>query len=579
MNNQLYIYDCLVGKLRVSDGNFMTIGAGRSSTFRVVMDMDEAGSFAQRDETCRFFPHGRVELYSVNGEHLKTDFLIRPGVMYLFVLGGGCFLAWYGDAATRPDFSVLDPHRWYVYNPVEGQWTGPIRLQDLPELADNLPDGALATFEGLGDRAFYVADVLCAANHRRLYPQEPEDILADEAAAGEYRCPGCWRTFAPENALAIASSPDLVGDDVLGFDAMKRFVPEHFDERGLPLDEHGSSCTDWACPCCHMKLPPFFHLTKQHIISIVGVPAAGKSYYMASLVGRLEVELPREFGMPFRDADPAGNAPLNDMRMRLFSATTPQEAYIGKTKLQGSLYRRVWVGTHFVHMPRPFIYNINKGSLSYSVVLYDNAGENYEPGRDAAQNTAAGHITVSSGILFLFDPTVNPGFRSVLKDNPDPQLRHCLHMPGRQATMLAEAEMRLRKRLNLGPDAKLDVPLAVLVGKCDTWSSLLGPEPLLPLVHNGMFVPEHVNINSARIRQLVFNVAPNICTNAEAISNNVRYFAVSALGESPVEFRDADTGATLIGPASGQVQPFHVTDPLLWVLSCAEPSLFPCAQS
>lgn len=579
MNNQLYIYDCLCAKLRVSDGNFMTIGNEDTNTFHIKMAVDNGGSFVQREETCRFFPHSKITSYSVNGERPKADFLIYPQNMYMFILGGGCFLAWYGDAAHRPDFAQLNPRFWYIFNRKMQEWKGPFPLQQLPEEAAGMAADDLVTFQGLNEKAFYLKDVLEAAQFSQgLSHQGEDDALWRQVEDGEFRCPNCWETFRTQEALVIAGSPDLCGDDILGEDALKRFVPTEFDERGLPLDAKQCPCSDYACPHCRMKLPPFFNETRQHILSIVGVPAAGKSYYMAALIRELEMEFPREFGMPFRDADPANNAPLNDMRMRLFSARTPQEAYIGKTRLQGRLYQKVWRKGHFSNMPRPFIYNLNKGSSSYSLVLYDNAGENYEPGRDTVQIQAANHISISSGILFLFDPTSNPGFRSVLKEHADPQLRHILFMPGRQTTLLAETEMRLRKRLNMPPHEKLNIPLAVIIGKCDTWSHLLGPEPLLPIIRNGMYVPDHVNINSLRIRQLVFNVAPNVCTNAEAISNNVRYFAVSSLGASPVEFTDETTGATLIGPASGEVHPFRVTDPIFWALSNIEPSLLPSSQ-
>ena len=189
------------------------------------------------------------------------------------------------------------------------------------------------------------------------------------------------------------------------------------------------------------------------------------------------------------------------------------------------------------------------------------------------------HLTVASAILFLFDPTANPGFRQLLQESQDPQLRNSMYRPGRQAMLLAESEMRLRTRLNLPPSEKIDVPMAVIIGKSDTWAHLLGPEPLLPATRNGMFMAEHVNVNSTRLRQFIFNIAPHICTNAEAISSNVRYFAASSLGESPVEFTDEHSGSTLIGPASGEVHPIRVTEPLLWALHNVAPSLIPSSQN
>ena len=65
----------------------------------------------------------------------------------------------------------------------------------------------------------------------------------------------------------------------------------------------------------------------------------------------------------------------------------------------------------------------------------------------------------------------------------------------------------------------------------------------------------------------------------DKMSSNVRYFAASALGESPVEFHDETSGTTLIGPASGQVHPVRVTEPLLWALHNVAPSLIPSSQT
>lgn len=583
MNHQLYIYDCLSSKLRVSDGSFMTIGAGENNTFRMEMEAANAGSFAQRDEQCRFFPHSKIGHYSVNGEIPSGDVMIHPDCLYLFVLSGGCFIAWYGDASNCPDFSLLSPHEWFLYNCHKETWVGPIALEDIPsEMTKlSLQPTDLASFGGLENKAFYLRDIIQVAlfrkQNRNLKVQG--NAPPQPAQEGSFICPNCWETYRAEDVFSIAACPDLMGDDILGDEAMRRFHPSTFDEQGMPLDDQGYVCTGYACPHCRLKLPPFFHQTEQHIISLVGVPSAGKSYYLASMLNELKKEFARDFGISFRDADPVNNAPLNDMSLRILSARTPQEAYIGKTRLRGRLYHKVWQRHHFINMPRPFVYNLNKGNDSYSVVLYDNAGENYAPGQDSSQLLSTNHLSKSSGILFLFDPTANPGFRTMLKGHTDPQLRHMLHLPGRQSTFLAETEMRLRTRLNLPPNKKINVPLAVIVGKSDIWNHLLGPEPLLPIVRNGMYVPAHVDINSARIRQLLFNAAPATCTNAEAISDNVRYFAVSSFGKSPIEFKDEETGAILIGPESGELRPSCVTDPLLWVLSIAEPSLLPCSQN
>lgn len=581
MNKHLYLYDCLSSGLQAADGSFMTLGSGEKNSFQVKMRANHAGSFAQRGEVCRFFPHGKIGSYSFNGVVVQGDIEIADETLCLFVLEGGCFICWYGDSAKKPDFDAFRPDQWSVYNPHDATWYGPYALPNLAHLAEELPEDALATFPGPDNKAFYLRDIVSAAAYAaELAEREPEQQIEhpDELIPVSLRCPACWMSFTSGSQLSIAAHPDLRGDAIMGEDAMLRFKPTQWDESGLPMDDRGLSCSDYACPHCHHKLPPFFSTTRQHIFSLVGVPAAGKTYYLASLVQQMEADFPRDFGLPFRDADPLSNEPLNDMRMRLFTAETPQDAYLGKTHIQGKLYQKVWRRGVYANMPRPFIYNLTKGKSTHSLVLYDNAGEDYQPGRDSEKTPGSQHLTVADAIFFLFDPTVNPGFRRLLQDHQDPQLRYNLYRPGRQAILLAESEMRLRTRLNLPPDKKLDIPMAIIIGKCDTWNHLLGAEELLPIMRNGMYLPENVNHNSARLRNFVFNIAPNICANAEAISSNVRYFAVSSLGSSPVEITDEHSGAMLLAPASGKVRPFRVTDPLLWALHHSDPSLIPASQ-
>ncbi len=577
MNHQLYVYDCLLKKLRVSDGYFMTIGKGENNTFRVAMQAENGGSFAQRDAICRFFPHGKIQDYSLNGTRLKTDSIIHPETFYLMVISGACLVFWYGEEAKRPDFSNYNPDVWYLHDKSTGKWRGPLALLELEKASHGMPMDALATFQGLNNSAFYLSDALEVAAFLATQPKE-EAVTETQLENTLYRCPSCWKEFNCGSALAVATHPDLCGDDLVGEDEQLRFTPEKYSNQGLPIDSKGSPCVEYACPLCHHKLPPFFGNTKQHIFSLVGVPAAGKTYYLASLVHEMTREMPRDFNIPFRDSSPARNASLNDMSLRLFSAQTPQEAYLDKTRLEGNLYQRVWRHGHFSNMPRPFIYNLNKGPETYSIVVYDNAGENYEPSSTGEDNPAAEHLSISSSILYLFDPTTNPGFRGLLQGNSDPQLKRNLYPPGRQGLLLAETEMRLRTRLNVPPGQKIDIPFALIIGKCDTWQHLLGAEPLLPVVRNGMYLPENVNANSARLRKFLFNISPYICTNAEAISQNVRYFASSSFGSSPVEFTDEMTGSTLIAPDTAELQPLRVIDPMLWALSCAEPSLLPRSQ-
>lgn len=575
VSHKLYIYDCLNGKLRVSNSAFMSIGRAEGCVFRCRMGADVGGSFAIRGGQCHFFPHGSISSYTLNGIRQTSQAVITTDAFNLFVLAGGCLICWFGEETKLPDFSACNPQEWYVYDPTTTRWQGPMQLAALPSVQPTVSPNALAVISGMAACAFRLSDMMEVAEFdAKAQAPQPADIPRSGAnQASEAYCPHCWQRFHPAHALAIAAHPKLCGDSLLGEEAQQRFTPTQRDAHGFPLDAMGVAVHDFACPWCHHKLPPFFANTSQHIFPIIGMPAAGKTYYLAGMLHELEYALPREFGIAFRDADPSSNTPLNAMRMRLFSATRPQDAYLGKTSPQGHLYQSVWKSGRYCTLPRPFIYNLSRGSKTCSLTFFDTAGESYEPGSDSLQGISAGQLSAASALFFLFDPTSDSGFRKLIYEGTETRLRQSAHMQERQALMLSETEMRLRTQLHLPPEQKLDVPLAVIIGKSDAWQKLLGPEPLLPCVRNGQFQPKFAEANSKRLRQLLFSISPQICINAEALSGRVHYFAASTFGGEPEAFRDEASGDTLLAPPGGKVYPSRVTDPILWALHCLEPDL------
>jgi hypothetical protein len=297
------------------------------------------------------------------------------------------------------------------------------------------------------------------------------------------------------------------------------------------------------------------------------------------LVKVLQDLLYRQFGVTFRDAAPSENAVLNDMRNHLFSAATPEEAYLAKTDLEGALYETLPRQGRQVRLPKPFVFRLSareSAEHGFSIVFYDNAGEHFEPGRNSADSPGAQHIAVASGIFFLFDPLYNPEFRQKLKGHSDPQLAQ--RRNDQQDILLAESESRIKEILGLSSSERIATPFAVIVGKSDAWLELLGDEPLLPGIENGPGGPkirlDHIQANSRRVRDLLLEVSPAIVANAEEISSDVMFFAASPLGHPPVEFEDAQ-GHLRIGPDPVKLAPQRVEDATLWVLSKLAPAMFP----
>ncbi len=557
----------------------MTIGRGGENVFRCRMRAVSGGSFELRDGTCRFFPHTSVGSYSLNGRRLQREAVVTAGVLNLLVLGGGCFVVWLGDERQMPDFSAFDPKEWYTYDKASGRWSAAIPLEKLYAIPEGQVGGTLVVFKGLTSCAFELADVKevarFALEEAGALPRETQAVGETAAPVREKDsticCPHCWQMFPLSHALAISTHPKLVGDDILGKDVQQRFTPVQVDRQGVPVDAMGMSVLEYACPWCHHKLPPFFSRARQMIVSLIGVPGAGKSYYLTTMLHELEYTLPREFGLAFRDADSRNNAPLNAMRTRLFSADEPGEAWLESTDAHGCLYHEIWRNGHYLRAPRPLIYSLsNTSGNTCTLVFYDTAGASYEA-EAGARGEVTGHVEVASAIFFLFDPTVDLAFRRLI-DTGNTSAGMERPVQEQQAPLLSETEMRLRSALHLPPEQKLTVPLAIIVGKSDTWQHLLGTEPMLPSVRNGQFQPKFVDVNSKRLRQFLFNVTPNFCMNAEAISTNVRYFAVSSFGSKPEEFTDAQ-GITHMIPNGGKARPNRVIDPILWALHCEDPEL------
>ena len=594
--NKLFVYDCCLGKLRVSDCDFMTIGAAEQNTFRVHMTEARGGAFAIRGDTCRFYPNGQIKDFSLNGKHHSADCDISINILHLMVLGNGCFLVWFGKEEQRPDFSPFDPTYWYTYNKSEAKWGGPYILQALADIADTADKKMLATFPGLDGQAFYLHDIQQVAQNAPIKAQQPSAPAVPVKAVSKVQpaprrqltatvsfpplvagnstelvCPHCQHRFTERDILAIAAHHELRGDSILGNTAMRRFHPSKLDNRGIPIDESGSSCPECACPACHMHVPAFFKQTIQHIVPIIGSAGSGKTYYLLSLIQQMELDVPRLFNAAFRDADPTGNAVLTHLKNQVFSAKTPQQAYVGHTRTNGKFYQQVWDDGAFRDSPRPFIFNLNKQNETHALVLYDSAGETFMPDKGEELHRKWAHLQSPSGCMFLYDPCEDNAFSRLLEISNEVSADH-QHTP--QTTLLTETELQLRLRMNAPHGQKLNIPFAFIVGKADLWQHLLGPEPLLPMVHNGKLITEHVAANSRRIRQFLFNINPSICTIAESISKNMCYFAASALGTTPIKFRDSETGELLLAPQPEDLRPQGVTSPLLWILSQCDKATF-----
>lgn len=411
-------------------------------------------------------------------------------------------------------------------------------------------------------------------------------------------CPHCWHRFSPHEALWIAQHPDLINDDRLGPEHQKRFLPSRFTPGGAAIDARGFACSDLACPKCHLGIPRVLFQLNPFIISILGAPASGKSYFLASMVWMLRKTFPKYFALAFGDADPRMNQLLNEYEeLQFLNPDQDKLVSIRKTEEQGDLYDLVTMGGQSIRFPRPFVFYARPldrhpshalaGEKSRALCLYDNAGESFLPGADRGSNQVTRHLGLSRGLLFMFDPTQDLRFRRACQGKTDdPQMRERTERTERekairQDVILQEATERIRRQNGLGYGMKHQRPLIVVVTKYDCWSALLDGMQLPTPWVAGRGIDLHgldiglVEKVSGRVRSVLWELTPEIVSTAESFAETVLYVPVSAIGRSPEV--DPVSGKLSVRPRDMQPQWSEV--PMLSVLAVGTSGLVPWVRS
>lgn len=399
-------------------------------------------------------------------------------------------------------------------------------------------------------------------------------------------CPHCWHESAPEEALWLAEHPDLVGDKRLGAEHAIRFLPSRFTADGDAIDPEGQRTSKLACPACHLEVPRSLFQIAPVFFSILGAPASGKSYFLASMTWQLRQLLPSKFQVALTDTDPIANARLHEYEELQFLNPNPDKPVaIAKTQVQGDLYDTVNMGTHTVQYPRPFLFNLQpmqkhpnyqrSREVARVLTLYDNAGESFLPGQDTASSPVTRHLALSRCLFFLFDPTQDARFRRACEGkSDDPQMqsrseRLARENSVRQDTILLEAIQRVRRHAGLRDDELHQRPMVIVVTKWDSWKALIpGLSEQAPYVdvdsaNVGVLDMKRVEQTSSRVGDLLRKLTPEIVAAAEGFAKHLIFVPVSATGRSPEV--DPDTGSFGIRPRD--MNPYWVEVPMLYAIS------------
>lgn len=384
----------------------------------------------------------------------------------------------------------------------------------------------------------------------------------------------------------------MLGDAKLGFEYAQRFLPSRFSAEGDAIDESGYRSTRMACPNCHLEVPRQLYQLPSIFFSILGAPACGKSYFLASMTWKLRQTLPRRFAVSLNDADASINARLHDYEELQFLNPNPDEPVaLAKTEEQGDLYDVVNMGDHSVTLPRPFMFNLQPlakhplyeqaRKVSRVMCLYDNAGESFLPGADKTTSPVTRHLALSRCLFFCFDPTQDPRFRRACEGrSDDPQMKPRAERLEREAsvrqdTILIEAIQRVRRHAGLREDELHQRPVVMVVTKWDSWQALLPKvsrdEPYVKI--RGQKVraldTKRIKAVSAQVENLLSQLCPEVVAAAEGFAEDLTFIPVSATGRSPEV--DPKTGTLGIRPRD--MDPYWVEAPMMHALHRAAPGL------
>lgn len=403
----------------------------------------------------------------------------------------------------------------------------------------------------------------------------------------EVVCPHCWTAFAPEDVLWVAEELSLVGDDRLGDTERVRFLPTEYDEYGAPLDAKGYPCRDMACPKCHLKIPAPALDSPPLFMSIVGAPACGKSYYLASSTWSLRRLLPANFLVNFTDADPGMNHRLQEYESLQFLNEGKGLVKIEKTEEQGDLYDAIRIDGQTIVLPQPFVFLASAAanhpaaddpnSYSRMVCLYDNAGESYLPSNDLSSSPVTRHLAQSRCVFFLFDPTQDQRFRKeVVRRGGDaaaiegssPEIGRATL---RQETVLAETIRRIRSLRHMTTNDRYENLFIVVVSKADVWAPLdpelkrlLSKDPISRTATSDAYGlrSDKIERASAVTRNLLAALTPEFVSAVENFAQDVLYVPVSATGVAP----SFDDGSNTSGFRVEDMRPMWSAAPMLYAL-------------
>ncbi|MDJ0362435.1 MULTISPECIES: hypothetical protein [unclassified Rhodococcus (in: high G+C Gram-positive bacteria)] len=378
------------------------------------------------------------------------------------------------------------------------------------------------------------------------------------------KCPRCFNHLSPEWFAWTAETPTETesnkrasaysGVPVVMGTTIELRKPENGPPDWTPTPNYaeeqlGRPAVD-LCPICHFKLPAYWRWGNATCITMAGARATGKTVYIAVMIKQLQRLVERQG----QSVDPANQETERNYR-EFYERPLYEE--------RGLLEPTPTVNTASSYQRDPLIFSLGiwQGVKQY-LVIRDVAGEDLE---NANTEGHAWHFFgLADAVLFLFDPLRVEEIAHQLMDlipmqgyrGGDPRVvfRTVTDLINRQTPRIA---MIL---------SKFDALQALQNVNGSQWSEIMSNPGAAFSRDPGMDSPTyneddgrllHEEVSSLLQRLDAGPVIRSVTNTQTGQAYPHRFFAVSALGDSPVGSRLHDNG----------ISPFRCLDPIRWVLS------------
>lgn len=355
------------------------------------------------------------------------------------------------------------------------------------------------------------------------------------------------RTEEDERASAFSGVPITMGQTVelrKPENALPNWTPSaDYGEKQL-----GGPAVD-VCPICHYKLPAAWRWGNATCITMAGARATGKTVYIAVMIKQLQ----RLAELRGQSVDPAN--PETERNYREFYEKPLYEE-------RGILEPTPTVNTGSSYQRDPLIFSLgNWGNVRQYLVIRDVAGEDLENAN--TDGFPWQFFGLADAVLFMFDP--------LRVEEVADQLRDLVPMQGNYG-----GDPKVVFRTVTGVIDRGTPRVAMILSKFDAlqelqyvsgsnWSQIMSNPGAAFSRDPGIGVPyddEDGRLLHEEVKSMLqkLDAGPIIRSVVNANTGQPyahRFFAVSALGDSPVGSRLHENG----------ISPFRCLDPIRWVLS------------